>query len=195
MEASVHDAFCDLLVRRAAALKLGDGMQPGITHGPLISSNAVEKVEQKVNDAVAAGAKALLGGSKPAFSSDSPLNAGFFYEPTVLTDVQPDMRIFSEEIFGPITPVVKFETEEDAVKTANATPYGLAAYFYTRDLGRAWRVSEGLEYGMVGINSVAITSEVAPFGGVKESGYGREQSKYGLAEFQNLKTVCLGINV
>jgi succinate-semialdehyde dehydrogenase/glutarate-semialdehyde dehydrogenase len=181
------------LVKRAAALKLGDGLQSGITHGPLISANAVDRVDQKVSEALAGGATASLGGSRAEFQ-DSPLAGGFFYVPTVLTRVQPDMRIFSEEIFGPVTPVVQFETEEQAVQAANSTPYGLAGYFYTRDLGRAWRVSEALEYGMIGVNSVAITSEVAPFGGVKESGYGREQSKYGLVEFQNLKTVCVDIS-
>lgn len=186
---SIHDAFVTALVARVKALKVGDGLAPGTTHGPLISPTAVDRVETKVEEARSAGARVEIGGGRgPAGSGD-----GYFFQPTVLTEVKEDMRIFSEEIFGPVTPVTRFSSEEEAVRGANATPYGLAAYFFTNDLSRAWKAAEALQYGMVGINTSAITSEVAPFGGVKESGLGREQSKYGLAEYQDLKTVCIAL--
>jgi succinate-semialdehyde dehydrogenase/glutarate-semialdehyde dehydrogenase len=191
---SVHDIFAEKLVQKVKSLKLGNGMDSGVTHGPMITSKAVDTVEGKVAEAVGAGAKIATGGARPQFSNEkSLLNNGYFYEPTVLTDVDASMRIFKEESFAPVTPLVKFTTEEEALRLANSTPYGLAAYFYTQDLARAWRVSEGLQFGMVGVNEVAITSENVPFGGVKESGLGRENSKYGIVEYLDLKTVCVGI--
>jgi len=194
VEESVHDIFAEKLVKKVQTLKLGNGMQSGVTHGPMISGKAVDTIEGKVAEAVGAGAKLATGGARPEFKGEkSVLNNGYFYEPTVLTEVDPSMRIFKEESFAPVTPLVKFTTEEEALSLANSTPYGLAAYFYTRDLGRAWRISEGLQFGMVGVNEVAITSENIPFGGVKESGLGRENSKYGISEYVDLKTVCMGI--
>lgn len=150
-----------------------------------------EQVSSHVSDAVSKGATVLAGGSQPNLSE--PYSSGNFFEPTVLSDATIEMRCFREETFGPLLPLFKFETEAEAVTLANNTEYGLAAYFYTKDLARAWRVSEELEYGMVGLNEVAITSEVAPFGGVKESGLGREQGKYGLDEFLELKYICMGL--
>lgn len=190
---AVHDAFVAALTQRVQALRLGSGLESGTSQGPLISAAAVDRVEEKVQDAVAKGASVACGGARPSWGAGSPLAGGFFYQPTVLTGATIDMRMFHEELFGPVTPVYKFSSDDEAVQMANNTQYGLAAYFFTQDLSRAWRVAERLEYGMVGVNEVAITSEVAPFGGVKQSGLGREQSKYGLAEFQDLKTVCLGI--
>ncbi len=192
---SIHDAFAEKLVKKVNTLKLGNGMDSGVTHGPLITSKAVDIIEKKISEATAAGAKIATGGNRPQFdgTSSTELKGGYFFEPTVLTNVDASMRIFKEESFAPVTPLVKFSTEEEAVALANSTPYGLAAYFYTRDLSRAWRVSEGLQFGMVGVNEVAITSENVPFGGVKESGLGRENSKYGILEYLDLKTVCLGI--
>ena len=193
---SVHDAFAEKLVKRVKTLRLGDGMHNGVTHGPMITEKAVDSVEAKVAEATAAGARVATGGTRPDFQSTDleSLRGGYFYEPTVLTNVDPSMRIFKEEIFGPVTPLVKFSSEEEALKIANGTPYGLASYFYTRDLGRAWRVAEGLQFGMVGVNEVAITAENVPFGGVKESGLGRENSKYGIQEYLDMKTVCMGIS-
>lgn len=194
VQESVHDIFIEKLVKKVNVLRLGDGMDSGTTLGPLVTQQAVTRVEEKVQEAAASGATIAVGGSRPQFDDGHPLSGGYFYEPTVLTHVDPSMRIFGEEIFGPVTPVVTFRTEEDALQIANSTSYGLAAYFYTKDLGRAWRVSEGLEFGMVGVNEVAITSEVAPFGGVKESGLGREHSKYGIDEYLDMKTVVMGIS-
>jgi succinate-semialdehyde dehydrogenase/glutarate-semialdehyde dehydrogenase len=146
---------------------------------------AVEKVESHISDAVTQGAKVVCGGQRHALG-------GTFFEPTVLTGVTPTMLIASEETFGPVAPLFRFKTEEEAIALANDTPFGLASYFYTRDLGRAWRVAEGLEYGMVGINEGIISTEVAPFGGIKESGLGREGSKYGIDEYLEIKYVCMG---
>ncbi|KAL4437189.1 hypothetical protein ABPG75_004328 [Micractinium tetrahymenae] len=189
----IHDAFVEALTARVAALRLGSGLEQGTTQGPLISAVAVDRLEEKVQDALGKGAVAACGGRRPRWEDGSQLRGGFFYEPTVLTGATVDMRMFHEELFGPVTPVYKFGSDDEAVQLANDTQYGLAAYFYTKDLSRAWLVAERLQYGMVGVNEVAITSEVAPFGGLKQSGIGREQSKYGLAEFQDIKTVCLGI--
>jgi acyl-CoA reductase-like NAD-dependent aldehyde dehydrogenase len=190
---NIYDKFNDALSKQVAKLRLGDGLQPGISHGPLISKTAVDEVHAKVQDAVGKGGVVLAGGQRPDFGTSSPLGGGFFYEPTVITNATVDMRVFKEEIFGPITPVFKFSSDAEVVQMANDTEYGLAAYFYTQNVTRVWRVAKALEYGMVGVNQVAITSEVAPFGGVKESGLGREHSKYGLDEFQDKKTVCLGL--
>jgi succinate-semialdehyde dehydrogenase/glutarate-semialdehyde dehydrogenase len=161
------------------------GLDAGATQGPLIDDKAVEKVESHIADATAKGAKILLGGKRHA-------RGGRFFEPTILTGVTPAMMMAREETFGPVAPIFRFESEADAVALANATEYGLAAYFYGRDVGRIWRVAEGLEYGIVGINTGLISTEVAPFGGVKESGLGREGSKYGIEEFLEIKYLCLG---
>lgn len=189
---AIHEEFVAALTERVAAMRVGSGLEPRTTQGPLINATAVDRVEQKVQDALTKGATATTGGRRAAFGSDDPLRNGFFFEPTVLRDATTDMLVFREEVFGPVTPVFKFKDEDEVVRMANDTEYGLASYFFTNDMVRAWRVAERLQYGMVGINEAAITSEVAPFGGIKQSGMGREQSKYGLAEFQDLKTVCIG---
>lgn len=190
---AVYDKFNEALVNKVSKMRLGSGIDPATNLGPLITADARDRVEDKVNDAVSRGATVAIGGKRPAFEESHPLRNGFFYEPTVLTNATIDMKVYSQEIFGPVTPVFKFSSEEEAIQLANNTEYGLAAYFYSKDLSRAFRVAEGLEYGMIGVNEVAITSEIAPFGGVKESGIGREQSIYGLDEFLELKTVCLSV--
>lgn len=189
---SIYDEFNAALTKQVSKLRLGDGLESGVSHGPMITKAAVNQVNVKVQDALEKGGKVLLGGQAPQFEG-SRLQNGFFYEPTVIIDANKDMKVFQEEIFGPITPVFKFSTDAEVVTLANETEYGLAAYFYTNDVSRVWGVAKALEYGMVGVNQVAITSEVAPFGGVKNSGLGREQSKYGLDEFLDKKTVCLGL--
>ncbi len=181
----IYDRFTDKLAEAAAALEVGDGMAEGVSTGPLIDIKAVEKVESHIQDAVAKGARVVVGGGRHS-------NGGNFFEPTVLADVTPEMIVSREETFGPLAPVYRFETDEDAVKKANDTEFGLAAYFYTRDIGRVWRVAEQLEYGIVGINSGIISTEIAPFGGMKESGIGREGSKYGIDEFVEVKYLCMG---
>ncbi|MEK7246080.1 MAG: aldehyde dehydrogenase family protein, partial [Pseudomonadota bacterium] len=153
--------------------------------GPLINQDALAKVERLVEDAKKKGARVAVGGRRHALG-------GTFYEPTVLTEVTPAMDIFNEEIFGPVAALYRFKTEDEAIRLANDTPYGLAAYFYSRDLNRMWRVSEGLEYGLVGVNDGVIATDAAPFGGVKESGFGREGSKYGIQDFVDIKYVCVG---
>src|SRR5438552_3232183 len=168
----VYDAFAAKLSERVRALKVGSGIETGVTQGPLINREALEKVEEHVADATAHGAKVTVGGKRHALG-------GTFYEPTVLTGVTADMKIFSEETFGPVAPLFRFKTDEEVIALANRTEFGLASYFYSRDIGRIWRVAEALEYGMVGVNTGLITTEVAPFGGVKQSGMGREGSKYG----------------
>jgi succinate-semialdehyde dehydrogenase/glutarate-semialdehyde dehydrogenase len=185
VQSSVYDAFSDKLTAAVRELKLGDGFTPGVQIGPLIDGNAANDVLAMVEDAVARGANLVLGGKRAA-------NGDAFIEPAVLTDVTRDMRVFKEEIFGPVAPLIRFETEEEAIELANDTPFGLASYFYARDLGRVWRVSEGLEYGIVGVNSGLISNEMAPFGGVKESGTGREGSKYGIEDYVEIKYLCLG---
>lgn len=178
----VYDAFAKLLAEKAASLVVGDGLA-GVTHqGPLINERALQKVEAHVADALSHGAKALTGAARHT-------NAGTFYQPTVLRDVAPDALLTREETFGPVAGLVRFKTEHDALHLANNSRAGLAAYAYTRDLARSWRISEGLEYGMVGMNTGLISTEVSPFGGVKESGVGREGSKYGIDEFLNIKAV------
>ncbi len=180
-----YDAFADKLVEAVSKLKMGDGAQEGVTVGPLITRQAADDVLSFVDDAVGKGATAVVGGTRPELG-------GNFVEPTVLTQVTADMRVFREEIFGPIAPLFKFKTEEEAIEMANDTEFGLACYFYTRDIGRIWRVGEGLEYGIVGINEGVISNEMAPFGGVKESGQGREGSKYGLDDYLEIKYMCMG---
>jgi succinate-semialdehyde dehydrogenase/glutarate-semialdehyde dehydrogenase len=181
----VYDAFVAKLTAAVAKLKVGDGTEPGVTQGPLINKEAVEKVEAHLADALKKGAKVTIGGKR------HPLGRTFF-EPTVLSGLNPSMLIAREETFGPVAPVFRFKDEADAIRLANDTQYGLASYFYARDLGRVWRVAEALEYGMVGINSGAISSELAPFGGVKESGIGREGSRHGAEEFVELKYMLMG---
>ena len=182
---SLHDAFVQKLAAGAAQIRVGNGFEAGIGLGPLIDSQAVDKVQDHVADALAKGAKLEGGGRAHAMG-------GLFYEPTVLSNVSADMKIMREETFGPVAAVVKFSTEEEAVSAANDTDFGLAAYFYSRDIGRVWRVAEKLEYGMVGINTGIISNEVAPFGGVKQSGLGREGSKYGMDEYLEIKYLCMG---
>ena len=183
---SVHDAFARKLVERVKRLKVGDGMEPGTTVGPLIDANAVEKVEAHIEDALAKGARIVVGGKRHALG-------GLFFEPTVLADVDSSMRITNEETFGPVAPLFRFQDEAQAIRMANDTEFGLASYFYARDVGRVWRVAEGLEYGMVGINTGLISTAIAPFGGVKESGLGREGSKYGVEEYLEVKYLCMGL--
>ena len=182
---SVYDAFTEKLAVAVAKLRVGHGLEDGVTQGPLINAKAIEKVETLVGDAVSKGATVVTGGKRHAADSN-------FYAPTILTGVTDDMRIFSEEIFGPVAPLFRFKDEEEAVRMANDTPFGLAAYFYARDIGRIWRVGEALEYGIVGINEGIISTESAPFGGIKESGIGREGSKYGVDDFVEIKYMCMG---
>ncbi|WP_181449474.1 NAD-dependent succinate-semialdehyde dehydrogenase [Azospirillum thermophilum] len=186
VQASVYEAFTAKLVEAVSRFKVGNGAEAGVTQGPLINPQAVEKVEELLGDAVAKGARVVLGGKRHELG-------GTFFEPTVVTGLTPEMRVSREEIFGPVAPLFKFETEDDAVRMANDTEYGLAAYFYSRDIGRVWRVAEKLEYGIVGINEGIISTEVAPFGGMKESGIGREGSKYGIEDFLEIKYLCVGL--
>jgi succinate-semialdehyde dehydrogenase/glutarate-semialdehyde dehydrogenase len=181
----VYDAFAAKLREAVEALKVGDGFEGGVAIGPLIDDKAVEKVEEHIADAIGKGARIALGGRRHALG-------GSFFEPTVLTGVTTDMVIAREETFGPVAPLFRFKTEAEAVRMANDTEFGLAAYFYSRDVGRIFRVAEALEYGIVGINEGIISTEVAPFGGVKESGLGREGSKYGIEDFLEIKYLCLG---
>ncbi|MFM2485963.1 NAD-dependent succinate-semialdehyde dehydrogenase [Celerinatantimonas yamalensis] len=185
VQSDVYDEFCEKLVQAVQSFKLGNGLEPGVTMGPLINQAAVNKVEQLVAQAISAGAQVRLGGQTQGNS--------LFYQPTVLTEVNADMDIFHHEIFGPVAPLIRFDSEQQAVELANKTPFGLAAYFYARDMSRIWRVSEALEYGMVGINEGLISNEVAPFGGVKESGVGREGSRHGIDEYSEIKYLCMGV--
>jgi succinate-semialdehyde dehydrogenase/glutarate-semialdehyde dehydrogenase len=185
VQAGIYDQFVQKLHTAVAEFHLGEGTQPGVTHGPMITTKAVADVAAMVADAVEKGAEIVIGGKV------SPLGE-HFYEPTVLANTTADMRVFKEEIFGPVAPVFKFDTEAEALAMANDTEFGLAAYFYTRDLSRVFRFGEALEYGIVGINEGVISNEMAPFGGVKESGSGREGSKYGIDDYLELKYLCLG---
>jgi succinate-semialdehyde dehydrogenase/glutarate-semialdehyde dehydrogenase len=185
VQAGCYDAFAEKLTAAVAGLKMGDGTQEGVTVGPLITEQAANDMEAFVADAVSKGAKMVAGGNRSDLGSN-------FFEPTILTNATGEMRVFREEIFGPIAPLFKFDTEEEAVTMANDTEFGLACYFYSRDIGRIWRVAEGLEYGIVGINEGIISNEMAPFGGVKESGQGREGSKYGLDDYTEIKYMCIG---
>lgn len=181
----VYDAFAKKLEAAVAKLNVGNGAEAGVTTGPLIDAKAVEKVEAHIADAVAKGARIVQGGKR------HPLGGNFF-QPTVLVDVTPTMAVAREETFGPVAPLFRFKDENEAIRLANDTEFGLAAYFYARDLGRVWRVAEALEYGIVGINEGIISTEVAPFGGVKESGIGREGSKYGIEDYMEIKYLCMG---
>jgi len=185
VQSGVYDVFSEKLAAAVRELKLGDGFEEGVKIGPLINANAANDVLSMVEDAVSRGAELVLGGKRAA-------NGDAFIEPAVLTGVTREMRVFNEEIFGPVAPLVRFDTEEEAIELANDTPFGLASYFYARDVGRIWRVSEGLEYGIVGVNAGLISNEMAPFGGVKESGNGREGSKYGIDDYVEIKYLCLG---
>ena len=187
VQAGIYDDFAAKLLDAVAKLKVGNGLEEGVTTGPLISSEALEKVKAHVADAVLHGAEIAAGGREHALG-------GLYYEPTVLTGVTPECLLMREETFGPVAPLVRFEEEDEVVRLANDTESGLAAYFYTRDLGRAWRVAEALEYGMVGINEGVISTEVAPFGGVKQSGLGREGSKYGIEDYLELKYLCFEVS-
>jgi succinate-semialdehyde dehydrogenase/glutarate-semialdehyde dehydrogenase len=182
---TVYDAFAQKLAAAVGKLKPAPGFEEGATQGPLIDDKAVDKVEEHIADALAKGAKVMVGGKR------HPLG-GRFFQPTVMTGVTSAMLVAQEETFGPVAPLFRFKTEGEVITQANDTPFGLAAYFYGRDIGRVWRVAEALETGMVGVNTGIISTEVAPFGGVKESGLGREGSKYGLEEFLEIKYVCLG---
>jgi succinate-semialdehyde dehydrogenase/glutarate-semialdehyde dehydrogenase len=185
VQSGVYDAFAAKLTEAVKKLRVGDGLKGETDQGPLIDAKALAKVEAHVADAQAKGAKVITGGRRHAL-------AGTFYEPTVLTGVSRDMILAREETFGPVAPLFRVETEEEAIKLANDTEFGLAAYLYTKDLARSWRVTEALEYGIVGLNTGLISTEVAPFGGIKESGIGREGSRYGILEFTELKYVCVG---
>ncbi|RFP12785.1 MULTISPECIES: NAD-dependent succinate-semialdehyde dehydrogenase [unclassified Duganella] len=181
----VYEQFAEKLVAAVAKLKVGNGADEGVTQGPLIDDKAVQKVEQHVADALAKGGRLLVGGKRHALGHS-------FFQPTVIADVTSDMIVATEETFGPLAPLFRFTTDEQAVELANNTEFGLASYFYSRDIGRIWRVAEGLESGMVGVNTGLISNEIAPFGGVKQSGLGREGSHYGLDDYLVIKYICLG---
>jgi succinate-semialdehyde dehydrogenase/glutarate-semialdehyde dehydrogenase len=185
IQSGIYDAFAEKLVAAVKELKVGNGLEPGVLQGPLIDQSAVEKIEDYIRDAVSKGARVLLGGKRHALGQT-------FFEPTVLADVTPKMKVAREEIFGPVAPLFRFESDEDAIHLANDTEFGLASYFYSRDVGKIWRSAEGLESGIVGINTGLISNEVAPFGGVKQSGLGREGSYYGIEEFIEVKYLCFG---
>ncbi|HCL3894750.1 TPA: aldehyde dehydrogenase family protein, partial [Pseudomonas aeruginosa] len=179
----VYDAFTDKLKLAVAKLKIGNGLDEGITTGPLIDEKAIAKVEEHIVDAVALGACVVAGGNRIG---------GNFFEPTILVNVPANAKVAKEETFGPLAPLFRFTNEADLIAQANDTEYGLAAYFYSRDLGRVFRVGEALEYGIVGVNTGIISSETAPFGGIKASGIGREGSKYGIEDYLEIKYLCLG---
>jgi succinate-semialdehyde dehydrogenase/glutarate-semialdehyde dehydrogenase len=185
VQSGVYDLFAEKLATAVAEMRVGDGLKGDVQQGPLIDEASVLKVEEHIHDAVSKGARIALGGKRHDLG-------GTFFQPTILCDVTPRMLVAREETFGPVAPIFKFETDEEAVQMANDTEFGLASYFYTRDIGRVWRVAEALEYGMVGINTGLVSTEVAPFGGVKESGIGREGSKYGIEEFIEVKYLCMG---
>lgn len=185
VQSGVYEAFAAKLAQAVSTLRVGDGLQGPTDQGPLIDQRALEKVQAHIADAVQHGARIACGGKPHALG-------GTFFEPTILLDVTAQMRVAREETFGPVAPLFKFETEADAIRMANDTEFGLAAYFYTRDLARSWRVQEALEYGLVGVNTGLMSTEVAPFGGMKESGLGREGSRYGIDEYTEMKYVCVG---
>ncbi len=183
---AIYDAFAARLAEQAGELKVGPGLEAGVVQGPLINETAVAKVEAHIADALDRGAFLLAGGARHALG-------GTFFQPTVLADVDTSMLVARDETFGPVAPLFRFQTEAEAISLANATEFGLAAYFYTRDLARAWRVSEALEYGLVGVNSGLVSTAIAPFGGVKQSGLGREGSRYGIEEYLEIKYVCIEV--
>lgn len=185
VQAGVYDAFAEKLVAAVKNIKVGDGFEDGVNAGPLINKAAVEKVEEHIDDAISKGAKIVAGGKPHSLG-------GTFFEPTVLTGVTKDMVIASDETFGPVAPLFKFDSVDDVIAQANDTEFGLASYFYAKDLSQVWRVAEALEYGMVGVNTGLISTEVAPFGGIKQSGQGREGSKYGVDDYLEMKYVCMG---
>jgi succinate-semialdehyde dehydrogenase/glutarate-semialdehyde dehydrogenase len=185
VQSGVYDAFAEKLAAAVSKMKIGDGFSDGVTTGPLISEDAVTKVVEHIEDAKSKGAKVLTGGNRHALG-------GTFFEPTILTGVTRDMQVAGDETFGPVAPLFKFDTVEDVIEQANDTIFGLASYFYANDLSKVWRVAEALEYGMVGVNTGLISTEVAPFGGVKQSGQGREGSKYGIDDYLEIKYLCLG---
>jgi succinate-semialdehyde dehydrogenase/glutarate-semialdehyde dehydrogenase len=185
VQAGVYDAFAEKLQAAVGRLKVGNGMEAGVVQGPLIDRAAVEKVEQHIADALEKGARVTAGGDRHALG-------GTFFMPTVLTGVTQEMRVAREETFGPVAPLFRFECDADVIRMANATEFGLAAYFYSRDIGRIWRLAEALEYGIVGVNTGIISTEIAPFGGIKESGIGREGASYGIEEYIEVKYLCLG---
>ena len=187
VQAGVYEAFTKKLAEQVRAIKVGNGLDDGVMQGPLISQAAADNAEALVADAKDKGASVLCGGQRVEADKN-------FFEPTILTHVNNDMRVANEEIFGPIAPIFKFETDEEGIALANRTEYGLAGYFYSRDIGRVWRIAEALEVGMVGVNTGMLTTELAPFGGVKESGLGREGSKYGIEEYVETKYICMDIN-
>jgi succinate-semialdehyde dehydrogenase/glutarate-semialdehyde dehydrogenase len=180
----IHDAFVEKLAAAVSRLKVGNGLDAGVEQGPLVNLAALEKVERQIQEAVAQGAQLLCGGARHALG-------GTYFQPTVLSNASADMQICRAETFGPVAPVIRFQTEAEAIRLANDTEYGLAAYFYTRDLARAWRVAEALEYGMVGVNAGVISTEVAPFGGVKQSGLGREGGAEGIEAYLETKYLCM----
>jgi succinate-semialdehyde dehydrogenase/glutarate-semialdehyde dehydrogenase len=182
----IHDAFATRLADWASQLKVGPGLEPGVVQGPLINPEALEKIEAHIADALGKGARLVTGGARHVLG-------GTFFQPTVLADLDPGMRMAREETFGPVASLFRFTTEAEAIALANATEFGLAAYFYTRDLSRAWRVAEALEYGMVGVNSGLVSTAIAPFGGVKQSGLGREGSRYGIEEYLEIKYLCMEV--
>jgi len=182
---AVYDAFVDKLEAAVSRLKTGDGFEKGITIGPMIDEKAVSKVKEHIEDAVGKGAKIMRGGTSHSLG-------GNFFEPTILIDVPDSARVSKEETFGPLAPVFRFSSDNEVVCKANDTEFGLAAYFYSSDLGRVFRVAENLEYGIVGVNTGIISSEAAPFGGIKASGVGREGSKYGIDDYLEIKYLCLG---
>lgn len=185
VQSGVYDTFVERFSARASSLKVGSGTEAGVEQGPLIDEQAVCKVEELICDATAKGATIALGGRRHP-------RGGLFFEPTVVSDVQADMRIMKEEIFGPVAPILRFTTEAEAVDLANDTDFGLAAYFYTQDLSRAHRIAEQLQYGMIGVNESLITTVEAPFGGIKESGLGREGGRQGLTDYFDTKYTCVG---
>ncbi|MFT5889351.1 MAG: succinate-semialdehyde dehydrogenase/glutarate-semialdehyde dehydrogenase [Zhongshania sp.] len=182
---NIYDAFAEKLVAAVSKLKVGNGADKGVTQGPMIDVAAVLKIEQHIDNAVKLGARVVCGGKRNALGEN-------FFEPTVLVDVNQNMMIVHEETFGPVAPLIRFNSDEEVIRMANDTEFGLASYFYSRDIGRVWRVAGELEYGMVGINTGLISNEVAPFGGVKQSGFGREGSRYGMEEYMVIKYLCMG---
>jgi succinate-semialdehyde dehydrogenase/glutarate-semialdehyde dehydrogenase len=186
VQAGVYDAFAAKLAAAVEKLNVGDGLNEGVTTGPLINESAVEKVEEHIADVLSGGGRIVTGGKRHALG-------GTFFEPTVVTGVTPAMKVATEETFGPLAPLFKFETEEEVIRLANDTIFGLASYFFARDIGRITRVQEALEYGMVGVNTGLISTEVAPFGGVKQSGLGREGSHHGIEDYLEMKYICLSV--